>query len=250
MASESPIVFGMTVFLAVGSAWAGEPTPTYASSDANASWVSSNAGVSLDAAPVAEPAFVPPGADPMAVPSDRASAPTVSEPFRDRMPSRRADRIAPNLRAAGSNWLGSVMPPALVLGLIGLGAWGVRRWKPSIRAGHGGVLRVVARSALAPRHSAVLVQVGRRLLLLGISADRMATLCEVTDPDEVLELLARGGEDKSKREAFDGWLTHESASYRPSDEAREYVVEPSTRGSETPPPVARLLTRLRSLQRL
>jgi flagellar biogenesis protein FliO len=58
-------------------------------------------------------------------------------------------------------------------------------------------ISVVARSNIAPRQQIVLVQVGRRLVLVGNSGGAMNALCEIKDPDEVSELLGKVAAEKS-----------------------------------------------------
>ena len=52
-----------------------------------------------------------------------------------------------------------------------------------------GALRVVGRTALTPRHSIYAVRVGsQRLLLVGVSGDRIAPLSQFDDPAQVLDI--------------------------------------------------------------
>ena len=57
-------------------------------------------------------------------------------------------------------------------------------------------IQVVSRSALSPRQQLVLVQVGRRLVLVGSSGSEMNPLCQIDDPDEVAEVLGQVSRDK------------------------------------------------------
>jgi len=68
-----------------------------------------------------------------------------------------------------------------------------RRWLPGARMTDSTVMRVVARSSISPRQQLTLVRVGRRLVMLGVSAERVDRLCEITDEAEVAELDARTG---------------------------------------------------------
>ena len=139
---------------------------------------------------------------------------------------------------------------AIVLVLVGGATWVVRRWLPAARAGESAVLRVVARTSLSPKHSLALVRLGRRFLLVGVSGDRVNTLCDVHDADEVSELAARTGTlAKPGAGDFDGQLLREVADYggAPSLEA---VGGESTRGKRPRPrePLNDLLRKLRALQ--
>ncbi|MFN4242042.1 MAG: FliO/MopB family protein [Tepidisphaerales bacterium] len=81
----------------------------------------------------------------------------------------------------------------LVVGLIlalkyGASKWlGVRGWS----AGENRGIRVLSRTLMGPRQQLVLVQVGRKLVLLSDSAGQVTSVTEVTDPDEVAELAAQ-----------------------------------------------------------
>ncbi|MCP4248211.1 MAG: flagellar biosynthetic protein FliO, partial [bacterium] len=65
-----------------------------------------------------------------------------------------------------------MMSLVIVLGLIGAVAVVVRRFVPSVRNMNSGAIEIIGRHALAPKQSIALVRVGRRLLLVGITAER------------------------------------------------------------------------------
>jgi flagellar protein FliO/FliZ len=52
-------------------------------------------------------------------------------------------------------------------------------------------VQVLSRSPLAPRQQVLLLQVGRRLVVVADSGGTMSTLCQIDDPDEVSSLLAQ-----------------------------------------------------------
>jgi hypothetical protein len=110
---------------------------------------------------------------------------------------------------------------------------------------------VVARSVIAHRQSAVLLQLGRRLVLVGVSGDRMERLCEITDADEVLGLLSEVRGVEARSDVFEAVLGHEASTFRePDAPTRPEASTRSVGGNSTPATVTRLLTRLRALQRL
>lgn len=75
-----------------------------------------------------------------------------------------------------------------VLGTAAVGIWKRAAARPGGIAGGRG-LRVVSRTALSQRHLLYLVRVGNeRMLLLGVSGDRIATLTEFKDAAQVLAL--------------------------------------------------------------
>ncbi|RME37061.1 MAG: hypothetical protein D6788_10270, partial [Planctomycetota bacterium] len=91
------------------------------------------------------------------------------------------------------------------------------------------------------------LQVGRRIVLAGMGNDGMRLLGEITDPEEVSELVAKAG-GAGGGSVFASLLTHESANYA----APEPMAVPGRSASEAavaaPPGLKALLSRLRSLK--
>ena len=82
-------------------------------------------------------------------------------------------------------------PLAIVLGVIAALAALFRRWAPrSARFGGGGVIEVLARHHLSPKQSLCLVRVGRRLVLVGVSPERISAVTEIGDPEEAAAVLS------------------------------------------------------------
>lgn len=62
----------------------------------------------------------------------------------------------------------------------------MRRALPgSVVGDHHGPMQLLHRSFLSPRHSVCLMRCGDRMLLIGLSGDRMQTLSEIHDPQEI-----------------------------------------------------------------
>ncbi len=139
---------------------------------------------------------------------------------------------------------------AIVLALLGAGAWAIRRWMPMARVADSSVLRVVARACLSPKHNLALVRVGRRFVLVGVSGDRVNTLCEVCDPDEAAQLTACcDTSGKPGVGAFDDLLLRETVDYGKTaepqaDEAKLTRAD----GVRTREPLNDLLRKLRTLK--
>ena len=75
---------------------------------------------------------------------------------------------------------------AIVLGLFLIFAWLLRRGTPGLAAPlPTEVVEVLGRAPLAGRQQIHLLRLGRKLLLVSVSATGAETLAEVTDPDEV-----------------------------------------------------------------
>lgn len=105
----------------------------------------------------------------------------------------------------------------IVMCVMGGLYWAVRRWVPSVRVSDNRVIRVVARTAITPKHHTALLRMGQRLVLVGISGDKMNTLCEITNPQEVAELIARVDTTQSSHATgFENLLAKETADYTES----------------------------------
>ncbi len=91
----------------------------------------------------------------------------------------------------------------VVLGVIGAVAAGVKRWVPAARAVTSEQLRVVGRTAISSKQSAVLLHVGKRVVLLGVTPESVNTLSEITDESEVAQLVGRSKSDDAKAQGFD-----------------------------------------------
>ena len=148
---------------------------------------------------------------------------------------------------------------AVVLGLVGAVYWLTRKLVPSFRASDSSVVRVVARSSISPRHNVALLRVGRRFVLVGVSGDRMSALSEITDADEVAELVAKvGGGAGTSGSAFERVISRETDAFAvgagervdsdPADDAPGTVV-PSRRVGFHGNALSQLKDRLRGLQK-
>ncbi|UCD28310.1 MAG: flagellar biosynthetic protein FliO [Planctomycetota bacterium] len=112
---------------------------------------------------------------------------------------QRANKAGPRQARQFGMWsLGDFIPLLAVLALIVSAAWVVKKFMPARRLFAGsGALNVVARTPLTAKQTLVLVKMGRKLLLLGISPDRVTTLSVVDDPDEVAMLLGQVASDRT-----------------------------------------------------
>jgi flagellar biosynthetic protein FliO len=112
---------------------------------------------------------------------------------------------------------------AAVLGLIVILFWAAKRFLPRRALGGqtpGGGMQLLARLPVAPKQSLLLVQVGRRLLVIGDSGTGLSTLCEITDPNEAAALI---GQLQTEKSSFTAALNSAAekfrAAERPSREA-------------------------------
>lgn len=139
-------------------------------------------------------------------------------------PGSQESRVIGTPGVGGAWYRSGLVSLVAVLALIGALFWAVRKFMPGAVTRAGGVMNVAARTALSPKHSVALVQVGRRrFVLVGISADRLTTLADMADADEVAELagLTMGGSSASDRK-FERELTQASRAFEPAE-----LVEPA-----------------------
>jgi flagellar biogenesis protein FliO len=149
---------------------------------------------------------------------------------------------------------GAWWPLAAVLAVMACCLLAVRRWlMPTRPAAAGSAIRVLSRQYLSNKQSLCLARVGRRIVLLGITPERISILSEVTDADEVSELLhvTERGRAGSFSSVFDRFIERDAAAEptdalergRPGESAR-----PSPRHlADTRQRVEELIDRVRGL---
>ncbi len=136
------------------------------------------------------------------------------------------------------NWGRSALSLALVVGLIGLLAWGYRAMAsggPFLLRGRGrraGLIELVSRTSLSPRQSLCLVRIGPRLVLVGVCPESIRALHAIEDPELTAQLAGQAAarSHESQVAAFERCLTVESNEY----EASRGDAEPATSGSDAP----------------
>ena len=132
-----------------------------------------------------------------------------------------------------SSWVRSTGSLAGVLGLIVLLAWGYRRVAGAGRLTLGGrarrpgLIEVISRTSLSARQSLCLVRVGPRMVLIGVSGDRLSALDVIDDADLTARLA---GEQRSQDQAgsgaaFEQLLHVESQGYEPEPALAEAAPE-------------------------
>lgn len=155
----------------------------------------------------------------------------------------------------------SLFSLALVLSLIMGCFWGLRKILPSLRAPqHSEAIKIIARTALTPKQHLALVKCGQRMILIGVSPDRIDSLSEVEDAHEISTLPTREVSKNSKLTGhidtdFDDVLEREQDSY--SDDLQnvgdavtvEGITKPSRNVARLArPPLKELLDRVRALK--
>ncbi len=139
----------------------------------------------------------------------------------------------------------------LVLAVIAGIALLLRRLVPAVRTMNGSAIEVLGRNHLSPKQSLALVRVGRRVLLIGVTAERLNTLCEVDDAEEVADLLVRApsGRRSDQPAGFDKMLNEAAGGLveRTSD-AGELLHGPSERLIQAKGQLQGLLGKLKALK--
>lgn len=152
----------------------------------------------------------------------------------------------------GRPWLRSSLALGGVVALIVLLAWGYRTvagggFALSGRVRRPGLIEVISRTSLSPRQALCLVRVGPRLVLVGVSGDRLTRLDGIDDPDLTARLVGESQRARGDSHAarFQNVLEHEAALYEvddgetpPADTAPSDVAAPahgSARGNVAAP---------------
>src|SRR5687768_11212632 len=90
-----------------------------------------------------------------------------------------------------------VLSLAIVLGLIFSLRWAAQRLFGKTVSGRASrAVQVLSRNVISPKQQLLVVQVGRRLVVVGDSGQQMNALCEITDPDEITALVGQLHEEK------------------------------------------------------
>ncbi|KIX13516.1 flagellar biosynthetic protein FliO [Dethiosulfatarculus sandiegensis] len=91
---------------------------------------------------------------------------------------------------------------ALVLGIMLLLFWAAKRFLPSGFTGGAAGMRIISRLPLGPRKFLALVKVGDKVLVLGVSPDRINLLTTFEDSEEFNMLLKEKGAGLAFGEIF------------------------------------------------
>lgn len=163
---------------------------------------------------------------------DPAAGVNESETIR-RAPKRSAGKTgATGASPAGARDLFKMLQPAgLVLLAIGVLTFVARRWLPQARqaAGGGAAIQILARQHLSGKQSLCLVRLGRGLVLVGVTPDRISTVAQIQDPDDVAEVVARI--EQTRGRSFTQTMTRFAGREAdPVDTADDADAEPIVRG--------------------
>lgn len=215
--------------------------------DSGATRTAANQSVGIEDTPNSEPAVKatpkvderkpdPPGE------SASANESGVLLPPRGERRLRTSERSQPTTDGrAGPSALTGLWPLFAVTALIGAVYVFVRRFRGGRLTGSTGAMRVLGRLNLSPRHQVALVQVGQRVLVVGVGAGEMRTLHVVEDVEEAALLAAGAGGGRGDG-AFAEWLGREGERFNEVED--EGMVRPK-RGASG---VTELLKKVRTMQ--
>jgi len=117
--------------------------------------------------------------------------------------------------------VGAVVKMLLWLGVVVVLIYGgvlvIRRYVPSARNMFGGgTLKVVARTYISSKQSILLVRVGSKFVMVGVTGGSMSPLAEISDPAEAEKLAEElAAQDKHARQRpFRKAMDHAAADYR------------------------------------
>lgn len=203
-------------------------------------------------APMAAP--VPTAQQPAAKPAAVASVPAAQQPDAGAREIRRA--ATPEATGTGQTAssgalieagrvvgaLALVLVLIVVLRYVATHVLGMKATGPGSNRG----VRVISRTVMGPKQQLVLLQVGRKLVLVGESAGQLTTLTEIVDPDEVAELAAQASGADVRVEKFT------SALNRRASEFDEFVEEEAASEAEAEarePSLSDISARVRDISR-
>jgi len=109
----------------------------------------------------------------------------------------------------------------IVIGLIFVLRWCGRFFFPAtVGRGRSRAVEVISRSPLSPKQQVMLLRVGRRLIVVGDSGQQMNPLCQITDPDEVAELVGQLRDEKTSTpsRAFGAMFGRSRQEFEPAEE--------------------------------
>ena len=141
------------------------------------------------------------------------SSPSASSPS---SPASTTQTSGASVRDAGGTFR-TILSLAAILGLIVLMYWAGRRFLPrgSLNAGGSRAVQVLARTPVSVKHRVLLLQVGKRILVVsessGTGGGSLSTLCEITEPDEVAALVGQVRADQSSASRSFASLLHNAS---------------------------------------
>ncbi len=190
---------------------------------------------------------------------DPWSSPDIAAPRMDNQPLARRDqggtwnatRSSDGGRTSAA-WFRTTLALGGVVGLILLLGWGYRRVAGGgslgavLRGRQPGLIEIISRTSISPRHSLCLVRVGPRMILLGCTQDAVRPLDVIQDADLVARLAGEAVRQRpdSHTAAFSQVLETEARSYHDEDDD-EAVTPDDARLGDVRDKVSQTIQRLR-----
>lgn len=122
-----------------------------------------------------------------------------------------------------------ILSLALVIALILVLRWASQKlFGKQIGGRASRAVQVLSRNAISPKQQLLVVQVGRRLVVVGDSGQQMNTLCEITDPDEMATLIGQLHEEKREGTGnpFGAIFGRAGSAFDKGDAIKDDAVEP------------------------
>ena len=163
----------------------------------------------VPAAPVAAPAV------PVLAPLPEAPSSSVEKQPIGKPPAGQGDPGVAGAAAPSAGGAWRTAAACLTVGLLlGGGVLVLRRLFPTKRpGGANALLEVLARTPLGPKHTAVLLRVGGKVLVVGVGPETMTALAQVDEPAEVERLLLKEA-GRPAEKGFGGMLAGAISSFR------------------------------------
>lgn len=121
--------------------------------------------------------------------------------------------------AIGGSWLRTLGSLAGVVAMILFLAWGAKSMRnvggSNSRPRKAGLIEVISRTSISQKQSLCLVRIGSRMVLVGVTPERLQALDVITDPDLVTGLAGEAARTQRVTEdrAFTNRLEKEGARY-------------------------------------
>jgi flagellar biosynthetic protein FliO len=124
---------------------------------------------------------------------------------------------------------------AVVLGVFAVAAILLKKAWPGKRLLMGSSMKIISRTAISSKQTLMMVKLGSRILVLGVTPDQINTLCVVEDPHQVALMLGEAVSDQpsSMTQAFAQAFRDESHAYegRREQHAEADTYEPQARSN-------------------
>ncbi len=141
-------------------------------------------------------------------------------------------------------------PTLAILGFIIVAALAARRFFPQIRRRTGGgAIKVLARHPLSNKQSLCLIRLGRGLVLVGVTSDRIQTLARIEDPEEAASVIGmiEGGRSDSFTAALNRLADRDGGPVAQENRAAWSVRSSRDRLAQTQESVQTLVARVRGM---